>query len=425
MKSSLSISIAALLTSVSGLASATNPVNCERYTKALIELVQPDKALPKVVLQEARFKKDIRVGQFSPYITAIRAQFDMPHGKFDDALQGQIKQYQKELGFYDTGVIDAHTFMNLLPLSSEYREYLAKEVAADCVRINEVVAQAGYTRYIEVNLASQNLRAYEVNPASRRVTEILRTKVAIGAPNNRTSGHDHIITGLHINPSWKPTLTEIHQNLFPKGKGLDTGWLARNGFEVTDLDGNHVALANISPANWNFYQYSQPSKPDSFLGKIRFEADAPVGDFLHDTPDQKLFDRNVRMSSTPSIKVEDARLVAQWVAGGLLPESAESVSFDDAYDSSAPDLKRYASKEGVVPVFFTYRQLEFRDDGTPLYFADVYDLRKPVTLDPYNELDPEPVELTPAKAAKAKTLSKFEQRAPEQDEEWPEDLPPK
>lgn len=426
VKSKLSITVALALACASGAASATNPVTCERYSNALVELVKPDRALPGVVLQEAKFKTDIRVGQFSPYITAVRAVFDLPHGNFDKELQTQIKQYQKELGFFDTGVIDAHTFMNIVPLSAEYREYLANDVKADCARIDKIVAEKGFTRYLEVNLASQNLRAFEVNPYSKKVTEILRTKVAVGGPNNRTIPQPHQITGLHINPSWAPGLDVIRSNLIPQGKGFSTDWLKKNHVDVTDVDGNKIALDKITPENWNVFLYRQPHKPDSFLGKVRFEATPNVtNSFLHDTPDQKLFERNVRLSPTPSIKVDDARLVAQWVAGGLLPESAESQSFDDAYDGVAPDLKRYVSEEGAIPVFFTYRQLEFRDDGTPVYFADIYDIRKPATLDPYHELDEEPVELTKAKAAKAKSRSKFEARRAEKNTPWPDDLPPK
>lgn len=424
MKSKLSLSIALLLSCVAGTASATDPISCERYTKALIELVQPDKALPGVELPEVKFRKDIRVGQHSPYLTAIRAQFDLPHGKFDKELQTLVKRYQQELGFQSTGVIDAHTLINLVPLSAEFRERVASEVAADCERIDNIVSANGYSRYIEVNLASQYLRAYEVNPFTKRVTEILRTKVAVGSPNARTKLEDQQIVGLHINPSWVPSLKQVQTNLGLKAKGLSTSWLERNKIEVTDLDGKVVPYANLTVDNWDSFIYKQPYTKDSFLGKVRFETAEPASNTLHATPDRNMFERNVRLSNSATIKVEDAKLVAQWIAGGLLPDSAESQSFDDAYSGEAPDLKRYVSEEGPVPVFVTYRQLEFKDDGTPVYFADIYDIRKPVTLDPYHELDPEPAP-SKAKASKAKTLSKFEKRAVPASDKLPTDLPPK
>lgn len=424
MKSKLSLSIALLLSCVAGTATAADPVSCERYTQALVELVQQDKALPGVELPEVKFRKDIRVGQHSPYLTAIRAQFDLPHGKFDKELQTLIKQYQSELGLYGTGVIDAHTLVNLVPLSAEFRERVANEVAEDCSRIDSLVATNNISRYIEVNLASQNLRAYEVNPFTKRVTEILRTKVAVGGPNVRTSLGDHEIAGLHINPSWVPSLKDVSTNLGVKRKGLTTRWLESNKIEVTDLDGKPVDYASLNIDNWDSFIYKQPYTEKSHLGKVRFETTQPAANMLHATPDMKVFDRNVRFANTATIKVEDAKLVAQWIAGGLLPESAESQSFDDAYNGEAPDLKRYVSEEGPVPVFITYRQLEFKDDGTPVYFADIYDIRKPVTLDPYHELDAEPV-LSKSKASKAKTLSKFEKRAIPADDSLPTDLPPK
>lgn len=426
MKSKLSLSLAVFLSCVAGTASATEPVSCERYTKALIELVQPDMALPGVELPEVKFRKDVRVGQHSPYVTAIRAQFDLPHGKFDNELQKLVKQYQKELGFNDTGVIDAHTLINLVPLSAEFRERVAKEVAADCARIEKEVQAKGIKRYIEVNLASQNLRAYEVNPYTNRVTEILRTKVAVGGPNTRTALQDQKIVGLHLNPSWVPSHKEVQANLGLKEKGLSTTWLTRNKIEVTDLDGRPVDVNKLTLENWDSFVYKQPYTSESFMGKVRFETEAPAPNVLHATPDMKLFERNVRLSSTPTIKIEDAKLVAQWVAGALLPDSPESESFEDAYAGEAPDLKRYVSDEGPVPVFVTYRQLEFKDDGTPVYFADVYDIRKPVTMDPYHEIDPEPApELTKAKASKAKTLSKFEKKVDLAPEELNPDFPPK
>lgn len=94
------------------------------------------------------------------------------------------------------------------------------------------------------------------------------------------------------------------------------------------------------------------------MGKVKFMFPNDLGIYLHDTPERELFAKPVRQFSSGCVRVENARLLGEWLFGRPL-----------LAETSAPE--QHVPLPEPVPVYLTYLTAEPRDGGVA-YLEDGY-----------------------------------------------------
>lgn len=312
--------------------------------------------------------RTIRPGQSSPLVPQLRVSFGLPaEGGYDESLTRAIAQYQAQLGFTPTGVVDSPTLVNLLDLSASYRAKVAEQTAAQCRRVNQELARTRPARFVEVNIASQTLVAYERDAAGVAI-EVLRSRVVAGAVGTKTPLDDFSMWALKFNPGWTPTPNILGRNVV-KGGAVNHRWLKSHNMRITNSAGQVVSSGAVTASNWRQFRFSEPSGPRAALGAWKFETTSTQNIYLHDTPEKPKFERNERLASSGCIRVQDIEALARWAYDATEENTPQSKAFDQLSDKGNNTIKRLAAP---IPVFLTYRLVDLDEQGQPVYFADGY-----------------------------------------------------
>lgn len=150
-------------------------------------------------------------------------------------------------------------------------------------------------RFIVVNIPSQTLRAFENGQ------EVIRSKLILGKPTNRTPTQRSRITSLKLNPDWHA----------PVGGGIERTYTRYlNEGRGDELRAIHIDWRRRSNGT---YQFFQPSGPNNVLGRVKFEMYSPSNTYLHDTNRPDLFNMNERFFSFGCIRVQEWDDLAAWM----------------------------------------------------------------------------------------------------------------
>lgn len=201
-------------------------------------------------------------------------------------------------------------------------------------------------RYLLVNTAAYEAMLWENGKLTGR------WKVVVGKTKSPTPVFSAQVTGVVLNPWW-----EIPPSIAAEGVAA----MVRHN-PVTAAKRGYV-LENG--------RYRQRPGPHNSLGRMKLVMPNPYSVYLHDTPAQTLFGREVRTFSHGCVRVGDAL----GLAAALL---ARTNGWDrpriDAVVSSGET--RLVPLDQAIPVYITYFTAEPDDDGTMRFFPDVYNRDK-------------------------------------------------
>jgi murein L,D-transpeptidase YcbB/YkuD len=318
----------------------------------------------------------LRPGQHATSLPLLREALGLPaEGRYDEELDQAVARYQAQLGFTPTGTLDRATLMNLLPLSARYQAQVAEHAAAQCRRVNQELARSRPVRFIEVNVASQTLTAYE-RDAEGVAVPVLVSRVIAGAETTRTPLADFSLWGLKFNPGWTPTPNILARNVV-KGGTVNRRWLKSHNMRITNAQGQSVPASAVTAGNWRQFRYSEPAGPGAALGAWKFETTSTQNIYLHDTPEKPKFERNERLASSGCVRVQDIEALARW-AFDATEGSAQERQFTQLSATGKSVIRKLPAP---IPVYLTYRLVEANQDGQALFYPDSYRLVPgPVTL---------------------------------------------
>jgi len=163
--------------------------------------------------------------------------------------------------------------------------------------------------------------------------------VIVGKTSTPTPVFSTLVTGVTINPWWNIPASIVREKggRFPSGQGY-----VRSGG-----------------------QWRQKPGPNNALGQMKLVMPNPFGVYMHDTPNQNLFSRDVRAFSHGCIRTKDAL----GFAATLLEESRSRAEVDAAVKSRQTvtfNLRR------PLLVYVTYFTVAPAPDGTISFRPDIY-----------------------------------------------------
>jgi murein L,D-transpeptidase YcbB/YkuD len=218
-------------------------------------------------------------------------------------------------------------------------------------------------RYVLVNVPSYQLQVMEgENP-------VLAMRVIVGEPDHQTPLFSDEMTYVVFSPYWNIPSGILRNETLPR-VARDPDFLRRNNIEVVGTSGT-VDPASIDWSDEGATEelsFRQRPGADNALGLVKFIFPNRFDVYLHDTPGDHLFNKEVRALSHGCIRVEQPVALAEYVM-------RDNEKWDPARIKAAMHARREqaVTLKRKLPVHIGYWTAWVEPDGrTVTYTADPY-----------------------------------------------------
>ncbi|WFQ81005.1 L,D-transpeptidase [Xenorhabdus sp. SF857] len=321
---------------------------------------------------EFSFNGTLRPGQSSESVIALRkilarsGILDLSAAKsdsrvYDKELAAAIKHFQALHGLSADGVIGKSTkaWLNTTPQTR------ARIMALNIQRLR--IIPGDIPTGILVNIPDYSLFYYLDGK------EVLSSKVVVGRPSRKTPIMSSELNNVVINPPWNVPISMTRKDIAPRAM-RDSNYFRTRGYTVFSSWSNDAKVIDPSSINWgvitpgNFpYRIRQAPGPTNSLGRFKFNMPNSEAIYLHDTPNQASFSREMRAVSSGCVRVNKA------------PELANMLLGDAGWDKTKVNssLKTWSTKYVNIPkrisVFLYYQTAWVDEGGKAQYRDDIYD----------------------------------------------------
>jgi L,D-transpeptidase YcbB len=204
-------------------------------------------------------------------------------------------------------------------------------------------------------------------------TPVLAMRIIVGQPDWPTPLFSDEMTYVVFSPYWNIPENILRDETLPR-VARDPGFLERNNIEVVGTSGEAFdgsAIDWSDPAMTANVRFRQRPGPDNALGLVKFIFPNNFNIYLHDTPTDRLFNREKRPFSHGCIRIEDPIALAKYVLRDQ-PDWNEPriVSAMRAGREQAVTLKQ------KLPVHIGYWTAWVESDGSVTYTDDPYGIDK-------------------------------------------------
>jgi len=259
---------------------------------------------------------------------------------YDRDLAGAVAKFQADHSIAVDSMLGGET-LQAMNLPAQYR---LGQIAANLERYRWMPRTLG-TRYIIVNVPQFYLHAFDSGQ------QVLDMKVIVGQEyqDKATPVFSDSMEYVVFRPYWNVTPDIAAKEIFPKEQA-NPGYLAANNMEVYNDHGRQAIRQLPGPKN--------------SLGLVKFMFPNDFNIYLHDTPNDELFNKDVRAFSHGCIRVEKPTELAEWVLGWPA-DKVQAAMHDGPNDHTV----KLPSK---IPVYIVY-VTTFVEGGELHFGNDLYD----------------------------------------------------
>jgi murein L,D-transpeptidase YcbB/YkuD len=237
-------------------------------------------------------------------------------------------------------------------------------------------------RYVLINVPAYMMQVVENDVPA------LAMRVIVGEPKNQTPLFSDEMTYVVFSPYWNIPPGILRDETLPR-VARDPDFLRRNNIEVVGTSGEEafdpLSIDWSDPEATRGLRFRQRPGADNALGLVKFIFPNHFNVYLHDTPGDRLFNKEKRSLSHGCIRIEDPVALARYVLRDQ-PEWTES-RIVDAMTARREQTVKLATK---LPVHIGYWTAWVEPDGKTVTYTD----------DPYG-LDPQHARLRGVRLADA------------------------
>jgi L,D-transpeptidase YcbB len=306
----------------------------------------------------------LRIGAVDPAVQQLRQRLmisgdlDRSAGMsnaFDSYVDGSVKRFQARHGLPADGVMGEYTLKAMnIPADTRLRQ-----LETNLVRLQSMSGDLG-PRYVMVNIPAAYIEAVE----NDRVA--LRNSAVVGRIDRPTHAINSKIYEVILNPYWTAPRSIVEKDIVPLMR-KDPTYLTRNNIRLIDGRGQEVAPETVdwfAPKAPNLMFRQDPGKINAMAStKINFHN--PNNEYMHDTPQQGLFNKLMRFESSGCIRVQNVRDLITWLLRDTPGWSRQEI---ERVISTRQNNPIKLAQE--VPVYIVYvtawsatdRVVQFRDD---------------------------------------------------------------
>ena len=312
---------------------------------------------PAVRLQIGVVDPSVRVLRQRLMISGDLARSAGLSDSFDSYVDGAVKRFQARHGLPQDGVLGEYS-LKALNVTADTR---LMQLNTNLRRLQEMKPDLG-RRYVTVNIPAAYVEAVE----NDRV--VLRNTAIVGSITRQSPTLNSKIYQVILNPYWTAPRSIIQKDIMPLMR-KDPTYLARNSIRLLDGSGNEVAPETI---DWNAEKApnlmfrQDPGKINAMSStKIDFHNEHAV--YMHDTPQQGLFNKLMRFESSGCVRVQNVRDLTTWLLKETPGWSRQEIERVIATRQNNP-IKLVEE----VPVYFVYVTAWSAKDNIVQFRDDIY-----------------------------------------------------
>jgi murein L,D-transpeptidase YcbB/YkuD len=168
------------------------------------------------------------------------------------------------------------------------------------------------------------------------------------------------LSDIKFNPYWNAPASIVERDIIPK---LSSGILEKMNMKV--FDGVGGPEVNPRRINWrravvDNYHFRQEPGGDNAMATAKINFPSPFGIYLHDTPEQHLFESGNRFYSSGCVRVQKVAILLNWILNGQdgfdpdrIENLAQSLERLDVTLVTPPQLRvayltAWPTSEGIV-----------------------------------------------------------------------------
>ncbi len=311
--------------------------------------------------------KKLRMGVAEPEVRILRqrliASGDLDRNAglsnaFDSYVDGAVKKFQARHGLPPDGVLGNYTYQ-ALNVSADVR---LGQLETNLVRLRSMSGFLG-DRYVMVNIPAAQIEAVENGSV------VLRHTAIVGKIDRQTPILNSKIHEIILNPYWTSPRSIIEKDIVPLMR-KDPTYLARNNIRLFDNQGNEVPPEMV---DWhaekapNLMFRQDPGKGNAMSStKINFHN--PHAVYMHDTPQQGVFNQLMRFESSGCVRVQNVRDLNTWLLRDTPGWNRQAIEA-----TIASRENKVIELSTPVPVYFTYFSAWASEDGVVQFRDDVYE----------------------------------------------------
>ncbi len=257
--------------------------------------------------------KKLKIGRSSAAVGALRKRLMISgdlstsaglSNQFDTYVDAAVKRFQSRHGLPADGVLGKFSFA-AMNVSAPVR---LGQLQTNLVRLRSMSGFLG-NRYVLVNIPAAEIEAVEGNRVAQRHTAI------VGRISRQTPILNSKIYELNLNPYWTAPKSIVQKDIIPLMQ-KDPNYLTDNKILVFGPDGSEILPSQI---NWNSdeavnYRFRQEPGRINAMGSVKINFPNPHAVYLHDTPQQGLFNKLLRFDSSGCVRVKNVRDLLVWLA---------------------------------------------------------------------------------------------------------------
>jgi L,D-transpeptidase YcbB len=277
---------------------------------------------------------------------------------YDSALLHAIKRFKKRHGLEEDGVINKELagYLNM-----PFRN-MADLIALNLERLRWQPHLPVKDEYIVVNVPEYMLRIYH------NKKETMKMRVVLGSEFNATPIFADTLKYIVFSPTWNVPKSILEEEFLPKLKEdpahySDQFTFFKNGEEIDPTEEDWHA-ENIS---MGAYQAVQKPGPTNSLGHVKFIMPNNFNIYLHDTPADRLFNKNERAFSHGCIRLEKPLELAEYLLRDQKNWTKKSL-----IKLMQQEEPKHVYLKKNYPVHIVYRTAWVDDDGIVNFRKDIY-----------------------------------------------------
>ncbi|MGL4861411.1 MAG: L,D-transpeptidase [Enterobacteriaceae bacterium] len=309
----------------------------------------------QILLRDAKLADDPQIA------TLVEQDQQTESDIYSETLASAVKLFQLWQGLEADGVIGRRTreWLNVTP---QNRVGL---LALNMQRLR--LLQSHIENGILVNIPDYSLAYYR-----NRALE-LSSRVIVGSARRKTPIMESTLINVVLNPPWNVPTRLIREDIIPRVKRdpeylyrlnytIYSGWSA----DAEQIDPSMIDWQAVSASNFPYRLRQSPGKNNP-LGSYKFNMPNSEAIYLHDTPNQGLFNKDIRAFSSGCVRVNKAPELAKM----LLDE----VGWNSSRLSSTLKSEKttYVAISQKLAVELYYLTAWVADNGVAQYRTDIYD----------------------------------------------------
>ncbi|MBB1248060.1 murein L,D-transpeptidase [Rhizobium sp. G21] len=274
---------------------------------------------------------------------------------YDSLVEEGVKRFQARHGLPLDGVLGQYT-IKAMNVPADMR---LMQLRTNLARVQEINTDLGQ-RYVMVNIPAAYIEAVENNRVAQRHTAI------VGRITRPTHIIDSKIYRVTLNPYWTAPRSIVEKDIVPLMR-KDPTYLTKNQIRLFDGQGTEVDPTTI---DWfadkapNLMFRQDPGKINA-MASTKIEFHNPHGEYMHDTPQQGLFNKLSRFESSGCVRVQNVRDLTTWLLRDTPGWSRQQIEATIKAGKNNP-----IPLQSEVPIYFKYvtawsardRIVQFRDD---------------------------------------------------------------